>query len=173
MPRVYIGVGSNIEPEINIPKALRILAEVTPIMAISTFYRTPPMGSPDSPEFYNGVVAVDSRLDLRDLQFGVLRQIESALGRVRSADPNAPRTIDLDIEVCEDEIIKKGSDLVIPDPNIVKRPFLALPLLELDPEIMLPELGKLAELARNMDCESMTPLEDFTKQLRQEMKLEP
>jgi len=173
MPRVYIGVGSNIEPEVNIPNALRMLAEVTPIAAISTFYRTPPMGLPDSPEFVNGVVAIDTEIEPRELKFDLLRGIEAALGRVRGSDKYEPRMIDFDIVVYGDLVIRED-DLVIPNPDITERVFLAAPLLELEPAMALPGSGEpLADVVSRMPVGQMTPLEGLTKQLRLETYLEP
>lgn len=185
MPRVYIGVGSNIEPEINIPKALRMLSEVMPIAAVSTFYRTPELGQIGADasggilarsigaEFINGMVAIEADLPPRELKFDVLRGIETALGRVRGPDKCEPRTIDLDIAVYGDLVVCED-DLVIPDPDITSRAFLAAPLLELDPAMVLPGSGeRLAGAVSRMPMDDMTPLECFTRQLRQEMRLEP
>ncbi len=85
MPFVYIAVGSNIEPEENIPKALRMLARQVCITGVSTFYRTPAVDSLSSPDFINGVVRAETEIPPRELKFGVLRPIESALGRRRSS----------------------------------------------------------------------------------------
>lgn len=173
MPRAYIGVGSNIDAEDNIRRALKMLGERLRIMSASTFYRTAAIGSPDSPDFVNGVVAVDTELDPLELKFGVLHEIEDALGRVRCDDKYNPRTIDLDIALYEDVVVGEG-DLVLPDPNITDRAFLAAPLLELAPDGVLPGTGEpLSEIVRRMPLNNMTPLPDFTARLRQEMNLEP
>ena len=180
MPRAYIGVGSNIDPEANIPAALRMLAEVATIVGISTFYRTPALGPPSADasdasggiiprsitaEFINGVVAVETDLPPRELKFGVLRPIERVLGRVRDAEKFAPRTIDLDIAVYGDVVIDEP-DLVIPDPGIMSRAFLAMPLAELAPELFV-------DAVRSQDAGSMTALDEFTQRLRREIVHEP
>jgi 2-amino-4-hydroxy-6-hydroxymethyldihydropteridine diphosphokinase len=171
MPRVYIGIGSNIDPESNIPAALRMLGEAVKIVRISTFYRTPSLGSPGSPEFYNGVVAVETSIAPRELKFAVLRRIEESLGRVRGPDKFAPRPIDLDIIVYGDLQVDEV-DLVIPDPEITKRAFIAVPLVDLDPAMTLPGSGvRIADLAGRMDIGGMTALEDFTERLRQGLEL--
>jgi len=161
MPRVYIGVGSNIDPERNIPAALKMLGEAVRIVAISTFYKTSPIGSPNSPEFYNGVVAIDTDVLPRDLKFRVLRRIEEAVGRIRCDDKYAPRTIDLDILLYGDIIINEP-DLIIPDPDIATREFLAVPLMEICPDMALPHLS----------TDSMTALNQFTHELRLEIGYE-
>lgn len=171
MPRAYIGVGSNIDPERNISAALRMLSAAVRIVSISTFYRTPAIGSSDSPDFYDGVVAVETDLGPRELKFDVLRKIEETLGRVRCADRNASRTIDLDIEVYGSLAISEP-DLVIPDPDITDRAFLALALLELDPAMVLPGTEeKLSEIAESLDIKSIVGLDEFTDELRREHQL--
>lgn len=169
MPRVFIGVGSNIAPESSIPAALRMLGETTRIVGISTFYRTPAQGSPDGPDFYNGAVEIETDIPSRKLKFEVLRPIEDALGRVRGLDKNAPRPIDLDITVYGDALTDEP-DLAIPDPNITTRAFLAVPLLGLEPELVLPGANaKLADDIRLLDVDSMVALEEFTDRLRREL----
>lgn len=173
MARVYIGVGSNIDPESNVAAALRMLSDAAKVAAVSTFYRCPALGSPASPDFYNGVVAIESEIAPREMKFGVLRQIEEALGRVRGPDKNAPRPIDLDILLYGDLVVEEA-DLVIPDPRIAERVFVAVPLAELEPAIRLPGWDSaLAEVSRRMDSSEMTPLPEFTKRLREELGVEP
>jgi len=157
MPRVYIAVGSNIDPESNVPTALRMLSEAANIVAVSTFYRTAALG-PDAPDFINGVVAIDAQLPASELKSDVLRPIEAALGRVRTQDKYAPRQIDLDIAVYGDRII---------DSDVSTRAFLAAPLIELDPDLPLPEA------ARKLDTSGMAALTEFTDNLRRELLDEP
>lgn len=167
MPRVFIAVGSNIEPESSIPKALSMLADRMPLIAVSLFYQSEPMGTDGAP-FYNGMVEVDTSLTARELKFGVLRNIESALGRIRGADKYAPRTIDLDICVYNDLVIDEP-DLTVPDPDIARRPFVAMPLYELVPEFVLPMTNiKLSDIVSSMNSDTMIELVDFTEQLKRE-----
>lgn len=173
MPRVYVGIGSNIDPEPNITRALRMLADATSVTGLSTFYRTPPIGAQGSPDFINGVAEIETKIGAAELKFSVLRGIEEALGRLRGEDKYEPRTIDLDIltyghlQICRD-------GLTIPDPDITSRGFLAAALVELDPEMVLPGYDeRLADLLRRMHIEGMTALPDFTMRLKQEMRLEP
>ncbi len=167
MPAAFVSVGSNIDPDANIRKALLMLAENVRLLAVSMFHRTQPVGSPGSPEFYNGVVKIDTDLTPRELKFDVLREIERSLGRERGADKYAPRTIDLDIAVY-DNVVVREPDLMIPDPDTRTRPFVAVPLLELAPDMVLPDDGAaLADVAAPlMPAEDMTPLREFTAALR-------
>ena len=120
MTRAFIGIGSNIAPEENIRKALRQLGQPTRLVSISTFYRVPAIDRPEEPAFYNGVVAIDTDLPPARLKSEVLRPIEAALGRHRSTDKYASRTIDLDLLLYGDYVVSTG-DLSLPHPEILKR----------------------------------------------------
>jgi dihydroneopterin aldolase/2-amino-4-hydroxy-6-hydroxymethyldihydropteridine diphosphokinase len=173
MPVAYIGVGSNIDPKSNVLAALRMLAENTYIVAVSMFYRTKAIGSPGSPEFYNGVVRVETDIPARVLKFGVLRAIEETLGRQREDDKFAPRTIDLDLLLYDDQVIQEP-DLVIPDPEIAERDFVARPLLNLDPNLVMPDTGEgLENIVNAMPVSTISPLAGFTSKLLKELQIEP
>lgn len=166
MALVYIGVGSNIDPETNIPRALQLIKQHVRLTAVSTFYCTDPIGSPHSPIFYDGVVSVETDIPPRDLKFNILRRIETDLGRHRTGDKNAPRPIDLDILLYGNEIIN-DPDLTIPDPEISHRPFLYHPLLELDPNLTLPTGEQLSNTPPPQESDTMIPKQDFTDSLRE------
>ena len=168
---VYVGVGSNVEPEQNIPKALERLAAHVSIEAVSCFYRTEPQGRAGQPPFLNGVVRVRTNLDARVLKFEVLRRIESDLGRMRTEDKCADRPIDLDILLFDAAIIDEAG-LRVPDPDIRARPFVAASLYELDPGLVLPDSGEsLAGLRCLNERESLVPLEEFTESLRERLSV--
>jgi 2-amino-4-hydroxy-6-hydroxymethyldihydropteridine diphosphokinase len=137
----YVAVGSNIEPRKNIPAALALLREHVTVAGVSTFYHSAAVG-PDGrtnraqSDFVNGVFEVRATQAPRELKYGVLRRIEERLGRVRTADKFAPRTIDLDVALYGDDVIDEP-DLKLPAPDIA-RPFVAVPLLELAPDLVLP-----------------------------------
>ena len=170
MGGVFIGVGSNIDPAPNIRKALALLDSAAPILNLSTFYITEPECRPGQPRFYNGALEIETDLHPRALKFDLLRNIETDLGRIRTADAHAPRTIDLDILVHKELVIRE-EDLVIPDPQIKERPFIALPLHELAPELVLPGSGvSLAGFAARFENHGMTPLVEFTDTLRMSLK---
>ena len=168
MARAFIGVGSNIDPGANIPQALRLLHRQLPIKAISTFYATPAEGRPEQPDFFNGVaeVAIDlAPLALKDL----LRGIEAQLGRVRTTDKYAPRTIDLDL-LLYDDLVLNHTDLVLPDPLIERRAFLAVPLAELALDLLLPgSRRRIAEIAADLGYNNLVILTDFTESLKKEI----
>jgi 2-amino-4-hydroxy-6-hydroxymethyldihydropteridine diphosphokinase len=172
MATAYLGIGSNIDPERNIPLALKAIAQSVRLISISTFYLTPAIGDSDSPPFYNGAARIETEIPPRELKFDILRRIEDDLGRVRTKDRFASRTIDLDI-VLYDNLVVREPGLVLPDPDVVTRAFLATPLLELDPDLVLPGGLRLADIAKSLATDAMTALGEFTAALRTELHSEP
>ncbi len=147
--RAYVAVGSNVEPERNVPAALELLMRKVRVTRSSTFYRTAPIGRPDQPAFCNGVWEISTSLSPRRLRLEVLRDIERRLGRTRSADRYAPRTIDLDLLLYGDRVAD-GPDGPLPHPDLA-RPFVRGPLMELTGElggrgVPGPLASRLAEL---------------------------
>jgi 2-amino-4-hydroxy-6-hydroxymethyldihydropteridine diphosphokinase len=171
MPQAFIAIGSNINPEQNIPSALDLLARQVRLCALSTFYRTPALKAPESaltsqPDFYNGVVSLETSVPPLDLKWQILRPIEGALGRRRTADKFAPRPIDFDLLVYGD-LILATPELTLPDPEIAYRPFLAIPLFELAPTLILPDTRvALSQLAQSVPRTTLYPLPAFTAELR-------
>ncbi len=137
MARAFIGVGSNIDAEENVRAAVRRLCGLMRFTGVSLFYRTAPWERAEQPPFINGVVAVETELPPAELKFAVLRRIEDELGRRRGEDKYAARSIDLDLLVY-DAMELDSEELVLPAPEITRRPFLALPLAQLAPELVLP-----------------------------------
>ena len=168
MAQAFISIGSNIDPETNVRSAIHRLGLKARITAISTVYRTEPVGREGQPLFLNCVVKIETDLPPRELKFQLLRVIEAELGRVRSNDKFAARTIDLDL-ILYDEVVMKTPDLALPDPEIPKRPFLAVPLHELAPGLVLPGSGqRIQDAAASLARNTMMPLSAFTEQLRKE-----
>ncbi len=142
----YLAVGSNIGPEKNVPIAVERLREKVEVVAVSNFYRTKALRRPDQADYRNGVVAVRTSMAPRELRDKVLRPIEAMLDRNRSEDKYAPRTVDLDLILYGDEVIRE-TDMNLPDDDLRERPFIAVPLLEIAPELVLPDDGtRLADL---------------------------
>lgn len=134
----YIGVSANLNPEPNIFRAITRLNALYPLTGISRFYRTKPVDGSEQADYLNGVVSILYSGVVRDLKYNVLRNIESLMGRERFKDTYAARPIDLDILLCGDLIIREPG-LVVPDPDIRKRPFLMAALVDLNPELVLPD----------------------------------
>lgn len=139
--RAFISLGSNINPAENIRRAVALLREHAEILALSACYETSAVGS-DGPNFLNMTVILLTGLDIAGLKTQVLGPIENRLGRVRTEDKNAPRTIDLDIVVFDEQVI---------DEDLWRRVHLALPLSELLPDLKHPESQQpLREVARRL-----------------------
>ncbi len=169
MVRAFVAIGSNIKPEVNIKKAIRLLTFKTQIIGISTVYLTEPEGRPEQPPFYNLVVEVDTEMPPEEFKYGTLRTIEVELGRIRTEDKYAPRTIDLDL-ILYDDLALQTEDLILPDPEILSRPFLAFPLGELSSDLVLPGTDlTIKQVMGGLSQSTMKPMEGFTKFLRKEV----
>ncbi len=163
---VFISVGSNVNPSENIVKSLELLKRYVDLVAVSTFYQTKAINRPDQPDFINGIFHIRTDISPRKLKFDILRKIEHDLGRTRSEDRYSNRTIDLDIVIYGDMVINE-SDLVIPDKDIRDRPFIAIPLLELSPSLILPDTKeKLSSLEIISAGKDMKPAKEITKILK-------
>jgi 2-amino-4-hydroxy-6-hydroxymethyldihydropteridine diphosphokinase len=99
---VYLNIGSNIEPEFHLREAIRLLREHGQVAAISSAWQTHAFGS-DGPDFLNACVLFLTPLGADELKEQIIRPIEAKLGRVRGPDKNAPRTIDIDIILFDEE----------------------------------------------------------------------
>jgi 2-amino-4-hydroxy-6-hydroxymethyldihydropteridine diphosphokinase len=169
MARAFVSIGSNIDPEENLIKAIRLLKAEAQVRAISTVYLTEPVGGKGQPSYYNCMVEIESALPPLELKCEVLRRIEDKLGRVREEDRFAPRAIDLDL-VLYDNVVLKNAELVLPDPEIRSRPFLAGPLFELAPDLIMPDSKEpIAAIASRVRGGDMTPLTAYTERLKKEM----
>jgi 2-amino-4-hydroxy-6-hydroxymethyldihydropteridine diphosphokinase len=169
MARAFIGIGSNIEPAANVRAAIRSLSRKTRLAAISTVYLTEALGRPDQPSYYNCVVEVETDLPPTELKFGLLRSIENGLGRLRTEDKYAARTIDLDL-IAYGDLTLEAEGIKLPDPEILERPFLAIPLFELAPDMVLAGYGlRIGEVASGLAQDGMRPLKDYTGALRKEL----
>jgi dihydroneopterin aldolase/2-amino-4-hydroxy-6-hydroxymethyldihydropteridine diphosphokinase len=148
--RVLVSLGSNIEPEVNLPEAVRRLATRCHLLAVSPVYETRPVGTRNQANFLNAAVLIETDLTPVEFKSKVLQVIEDDLGRVRTGDKNAPRTIDLDISLFKDQVLETAGRR-IPDPEILKFSHIARPLAELAPQLRHPETGQsMAEIAESL-----------------------
>ncbi len=130
--RVYLSIGSNIQPEDHLPRAVQMLREVGQVRGVSSVWESEAVGS-DGPNFLNACVLFMHGLQPVELKEQVIRPIEANLGRVRHADKNAPRTIDLDIVLFDDEPLNV---------NFWDYAFVVVPLAELLPDFQHPIRGE-------------------------------
>lgn len=106
MNSCIIGIGSNIEAEKNIPRALEILKQDLHVLQTSEMIKTKPIGYTNQKDFTNGAIKVETNWSRQELN-KYLKQVEDRMGRERSQIKFGPRNIDLDIMIWNDEIIDK------------------------------------------------------------------
>ena len=128
MPTAYISIGSNIDKDQHIPSSLKALGERFGELTVSSIYESEPVGFTGD-TFYNLVVGFESDLDVKDIA-KQLRQIELEHGRSRDSKKFTPRTLDLDLLLYGDLIIRDGS-LQIPRDEIEHYAFVLEPLAEI------------------------------------------
>jgi 2-amino-4-hydroxy-6-hydroxymethyldihydropteridine diphosphokinase len=97
-------LGSNIQPESNLALGVDLLRKKVKIVRISSVWETPSVGAA-GPDFLNLALLNTTPLQAGDLKMKVLRPLEAQLGRLRSTDKNAPRPIDLDIILFDDQLL--------------------------------------------------------------------
>jgi 2-amino-4-hydroxy-6-hydroxymethyldihydropteridine diphosphokinase len=126
--QVYLSLGSNNEAEVYLPKAMLLLRKAGEVKAVSSAWESHAVGS-DGPNFLNACVLFLSHLQPYELKEQIIRPIEAELGRIRYADKNAPRTIDIDIVLFNDTPLNI---------DFWDYAFVAVPLAELIPDFEHP-----------------------------------
>jgi 2-amino-4-hydroxy-6-hydroxymethyldihydropteridine diphosphokinase len=159
---IFVAVGSNIDPERNIPAAVRRLSGLADLVAVSTFYRTRPLDRPEQADFRNGMVWIRAALERDRVERDLLKPIEAELGRVRAADKHAPRTIDLDLALYGSA---RHSDWV--DADVYRRNFIAVPLAELSPDLRLANGALAAENAAALGRDGLAADLELTQTLKE------
>jgi 2-amino-4-hydroxy-6-hydroxymethyldihydropteridine diphosphokinase len=150
--RALVVLGSSIAPDQNLPAAIALLADCpgVEVIAASGVYESPALDRPGDPWFHNLALLVETTLSPEDLR-AEFRRMEAALGRVRRDDRCAPRPIDIDLAAVEGFEGEVGGRRV-PDPDISRRAFLALPLAEVAPDWVPSGSGpSLREMAALFD----------------------
>jgi 2-amino-4-hydroxy-6-hydroxymethyldihydropteridine diphosphokinase len=143
----YVGLGSNLgDREGFLRRAVEALAADPDIdvTEVSRVRETDPVGFVDQPRFLNAVVRLETDLGPRELLDRLLAT-ELALGRVRDGPRFGPRTIDLDLLLYDDDEIDEPG-LTVPHPLLAERRFVLEPLRELDPDLVVPGQGRVADL---------------------------
>jgi 2-amino-4-hydroxy-6-hydroxymethyldihydropteridine diphosphokinase len=142
--KAVIALGANLgNPQENIDLAIALLREATDIQAISSMYRTAPVGGPEQPDYINAVVLAESELPATDF-LNMLHGIEKTLGRERTIHWG-PRTIDLDL-IQYGSILSSSQELLLPHPRAHERRFVLEPWLEVDPDAHLLTHGPVEHL---------------------------
>ena len=166
MTVAFLSLGSNIEPEKNMLEAVRLLSHHVKVLKASTVYLTEPLQRKSQPAYYNCVIKIETDIEPRKLKFEVLRDIEKELGRKRTEDKYASRTIDIDI-ILYGNLVVSTKELTLPDPDIRTRAFLAIPLDEIEPDLVLPIENKpIGEVADRFKKPTIMKLKSFTETLQ-------
>lgn len=154
MTAIYLSVGSNVERHKNITAALDALAELFGELRISSVYESESVGF-DGSNFFNLVVGADTTLAIAELS-EALKRIEDDNGRKRTGPKFSPRTLDIDILTYGDFVgVEQGIEL--PRAEITQNAFVLLPLAEIAPQILHPQLQQTySHLWREYDQSSQT-----------------
>jgi len=137
----YLNIGSNIEPEKHLRESIRLLRDYGEVKSVSSAWQSHAFGS-DGPDFLNACLQFMTPLDDHDLKEQVIRPIEAELGRVRGPDKYAPRTIDIDIILFDDEPFSG---------EFWSNAFVVVPLADLLPDFHHPfNYERLSRVAAHM-----------------------
>ena len=159
----YLGLGSNVgDRELHLRAAIAALREHgVAVDAISSLYETEPVGEVlDQPDFLNAAVRIRTHLEPEEL-LDLCKAIEVERGRMLGGQRHGPRPLDVDLLLLGD--LEVTSDrLTLPHSQVTSRRFVLAPLLELDPDLTLPDgtrlAGALERLAPDQRVERVAPL---------------
>jgi 2-amino-4-hydroxy-6-hydroxymethyldihydropteridine diphosphokinase len=153
--RAFVGLGANLgDAAATVRSALESLERLpaTRLLRASRLYRTPAWGNTDQPDFVNAVALLQTTLDARALLDGLLG-IERSFGRERR-ERWGPRVLDLDLLLHGDAIIDEPG-LHVPHPHLTERAFALLPLVEIDPDAVIPAFGSAQVALAALACEGI------------------
>ena len=152
MTKIYISIGSNIDAENNIRTAINALQDHYGRLILSSVYESEAVGF-EGDNFLNLVAGLNTDEDVHTVA-ATLRKIEDDNGRDRSVPRFSPRTVDLDL-LLYDDLILKEEGLELPRDEITKNAFVLLPLEEIAPQLIHPETGNtMCDHWMNFDRES-------------------
>lgn len=158
----YIGLGSNLpspagNPAETVRAAARALASLGAVSALSSLYRTAPVGLREQPDFINAALRLETELEPEPL-LAELMAIEHRFGRNRAASPpKGPRTLDLDLLLMTgprgESVVCASPALTLPHPEVARRRFVLAPLAEIAPALPHPQFHQtIAELLGALDA---------------------
>lgn len=139
MTRAYLSLGSNVEPEKHLRAALDELRARFGAIAVSPAYRFAAEGF-DGPDFVNLAVAIDAEMVAVALN-DWLHALEDRHGRRRDVPRFSDRTLDVDIVLFGDEVIRGPGHLEVPRSDL-KHAFVLKPLFDIAPNVVHPISGK-------------------------------
>lgn len=118
MNQAYLLLGSNIEPEKNLPKAVKLLSQYGHIKNVSSVWQSAAAGFAEQPDFLNAAILLETDLEPTALRRQAIRTVEDSLDRIRTENKNGPRTIDIDIILFNHDVLNLGTRH-IPDPDLL------------------------------------------------------
>ncbi len=142
----YLGLGSNVGDRAgHLRAAIEMLGERgVEVEAVSSAYETEPVGEVlDQPDFLNAAIRIRTELEPEAL-LDVCKQVESERGRALDAPRHSPRPLDVDLLLLGDLELETDR-LTLPHPEVTSRRFVLAPLLELDPDLTLPDGTRLGD----------------------------
>ncbi|OAT14800.1 2-amino-4-hydroxy-6-hydroxymethyldihydropteridine pyrophosphokinase [Buttiauxella noackiae ATCC 51607] len=157
MTLAYIALGSNLaSPLEQVTHALDAIATIpqSRVVAISSYYRTKPLGPQDQPDYLNAAVALETALSPEAL-LSHTQRIELEHGRVRKAERWGPRTLDLDIMLFGNLTVATPT-LIVPHYDMKNRAFMLVPLLEIAPDCTFPDGKRAAEILDTLSQDGIT-----------------
>ena len=150
MSKIYIALGSNLDdPSKQIYKAINSIDAIDDLSVthISSLYKTKPIGKIDQPDFINAVIEVEGDISPENLH-AALQAIETQAGRIR-IELNEPRTLDLDILLIDD-LIMKTKKLTVPHPRMHQRQFVIVPLFEINQKLNISGIGPINKILKSL-----------------------
>ncbi|MEW6993421.1 2-amino-4-hydroxy-6-hydroxymethyldihydropteridine diphosphokinase [Colwelliaceae bacterium MEBiC 14330] len=147
----YIGLGSNLSmPKKQVSDAALAVANIadSQLFALSSLYLSKPMGPQDQDDYINAVIAIETELSAMAL-LDALQAIENAAGRERKDNRWGARILDCDLLLYGNEVID-NERLTVPHYGMKVREFVLLPLVEIAPNLKLPDGSAVTTLAKNI-----------------------
>ncbi|MAJ91417.1 MAG: 2-amino-4-hydroxy-6-hydroxymethyldihydropteridine diphosphokinase [Legionellales bacterium] len=159
MTIAYIGLGSNMNsPVKQIKSAITSIEEIisTKIIGMSSLYKSKPVGPQNQDDYINAVIKIETKLVPYQL-LECLHDIEEKHGRIRK-EHWGPRILDLDILIFGNEIMV-DEKLTIPHPEIENRSFVLAPLIEIDPDCIIPKKGLASDLLATIGKDNIVQIQ--------------
>ncbi len=136
MARAWLSLGSNVEPEVHLQRALTELRETFGALVESPIYRTAAVGF-DGPDFLNMAVGVDTDLEPVALD-AWLHALEDRHGRRRDVPRFSSRTLDVDLLLYDDLVLRGPGHLELPRPDLIEHAFVLAPMVDIAPDLIHP-----------------------------------
>ena len=159
MTIAYIGLGSNMNsPVKQIKSAITSIEEIisTKIIGMSSLYKSKPVGPQNQDDYINAVIKIETKLVPYQL-LECLHDIEEKHGRIRK-EHWGPRILDLDILIFGNKVMV-DEKLTIPHPEIENRSFVLAPLIEIDPDCIIPKKGLASDLLATIGKDNIVQIQ--------------